>query len=373
MGQGGSTPLRNLPRAVEVLGEEQCEVIQARFSELAGSSQVLTEETLRGDALKVPEGCVQSFLRYNAESMGESIVLDSHFSVAINALHGSVDERSRLQAALFYQLGSSEALLQRWHDIVAWNLSSENRGENGTLGPAEIVRIGIMLAETALDYAPLDQGHDRLSYWLSYHAPVMARELLQRLLETFFLGTPQTRLSSVPTLSPTPSRLLDGAATWILNAYCPEQSRGAWMRKYSSREDGCGGALFRGALLSSGASITVIKDTTGTVFGGFCSQGWSLAPTFQSDDECFAFQAAPKLRVFTPTGINKNHLWACFGQATVPNGIVGLPAIWLDTRVLRSSSVSHVFNLWSLGYGWTTQLLWLVRFAWLLLHSPGYM
>lgn len=57
------------------------------------------------------------------------------------------------------------------------------------------------------------------------------------------------------------------------------------------------------------ASVLIIKDKEGCVYGGYASQPWERHSDFYGDMKSFLFQLNPKASIFRPTGANTNIQW----------------------------------------------------------------
>jgi len=57
------------------------------------------------------------------------------------------------------------------------------------------------------------------------------------------------------------------------------------------------------------ASVLIIKDTEGYVYGGYASQPWERYSDFYGDMKSFLFQLNPKAAIYRPTGANTNIQW----------------------------------------------------------------
>lgn len=59
------------------------------------------------------------------------------------------------------------------------------------------------------------------------------------------------------------------------------------------------------------ASVLIIKDREGCVYGGYASQPWERHSDFYGDMKSFLFQLYPNASIFRPTGANTNIQWVC--------------------------------------------------------------
>ena len=129
-----------------------------------------------------------------------------------------------------------------------------------------------------------------------------------------------TALLSVSRKSTAPPLLLSQSAWFLLNHYMPPDCRHTWSLVYSSESDGKSWSTFLGRIMRRGSSLIVVKDTAGHVFGGFNHTIWECQPKFYGDRQSFLFKLEPQMEIYTPSGINENFMFLCFGKQTLPNG-----------------------------------------------------
>ena len=58
-------------------------------------------------------------------------------------------------------------------------------------------------------------------------------------------------------------------------------------------------------------TVLIVKDTEGSVYGGYASQPWERHSDFYGDMKTFLFKLYPQASIFRPTGANKNLQWVC--------------------------------------------------------------
>ena len=137
------------------------------------------------------------------------------------------------------------------------------------------------------------------------------------------------------TLLNTRDSLLEEEHVFCLQAWLPEVYRRKWKLQFSSSQHGESFSALRGTLLRSGATIIVIGDQEGHVFGSFTRDEWSLNPNFYGHQPCFLFSLVPSLAVYFPTQQNQNFQYLSSGLATSLTGLglggqKGYHGIWLD-------------------------------------------
>jgi hypothetical protein len=155
------------------------------------------------------------------------------------------------------------------------------------------------------------------------------RAILRHYAETLLFGSSnaafvQTEAISKQTqLLPTligQSRLLDQTDIWLLARLMPADCQLQWRCASSSREHGENWQQLLTGLVSSGATLIVVRERDHRrVFGGFAYTPWKMGPTFFGDSRCFLFTRDP-LRIYTPSGYNQNYQYLNAGAKTLPNG-----------------------------------------------------
>ncbi|KAH9639705.1 hypothetical protein HF086_017095 [Spodoptera exigua] len=63
-----------------------------------------------------------------------------------------------------------------------------------------------------------------------------------------------------------------------------------------ARAEPCLMPLPIGRIQDQGASLLIIEDNSGYIFGGYAPASWSLGPNFVGNEESFLFTLAPKMR-----------------------------------------------------------------------------
>ena len=116
--------------------------------------------------------------------------------------------------------------------------------------------------------------------------------------------------------------ILGPACMSLLACHIPPSLRGPARQLFCSRRDGESFAKLTECVLKKGPTLLVVRDTEGSVFGGFASQSWEINPNFRGDGECFLFTALPKLEVFNkPTFYNNHFMYYQLNADTLPNGL----------------------------------------------------
>lgn len=111
-----------------------------------------------------------------------------------------------------------------------------------------------------------------------------------------------------------------------------------WQLVFSARESGCSlSAFYRKMSLDPAATILLLRDKRGAVFGCFASKAWELSDRFYGNGECSLFQLKPDFKVYRWTGANKYFQMGrrdglCMGGG---DGSFGL---WIDDMFDKGSS-----------------------------------
>jgi hypothetical protein len=69
-----------------------------------------------------------------------------------------------------------------------------------------------------------------------------------------------------------------------------------------------------------GATVVVIRDKGGHVFGGYAPEAWEKHGSFYGSFSARIFSLLPVLAAYTPSGVNQNFQFCGQGFARVPNG-----------------------------------------------------
>lgn len=119
--------------------------------------------------------------------------------------------------------------------------------------------------------------------------------------------------------------LLKKEYAWHIGGALPHHELEEWKLLYHSSLHGQSFNTFLGHTSNTGMSATVlvIKDREGCVYGGYASQPWERHSDFYGDMKSFLFQLNPKASIFRPTGANTNIQWCAtnFTSENIPNGI----------------------------------------------------
>ncbi|XP_072950834.1 uncharacterized protein [Typha angustifolia] len=111
---------------------------------------------------------------------------------------------------------------------------------------------------------------------------------------------------------------------WHIGGALSQHEVREWKLLYHSALNGLSFNTFFGNISSDdGATVLIIKDTEGFIYGGYASQQWERHNDFYGDMRSFLFQLCPKASIFRPTGANNNLQWYAmnFSSANIPNGI----------------------------------------------------
>ncbi|XP_024012606.1 TLD domain-containing protein 1 isoform X2 [Eutrema salsugineum] len=119
--------------------------------------------------------------------------------------------------------------------------------------------------------------------------------------------------------------LLKKEYAWHIGGALPHHELAEWRLLYHSSLHGQSFNTFLGHTSHTGmsASVLIIKDKEGCVYGGYASQPWERYSDFYGDMKSFLFQLNPNASIFRPTGANTNIQWCAtnFTSENIPNGI----------------------------------------------------
>ncbi|KAI8926677.1 TLD-domain-containing protein [Entophlyctis helioformis] len=94
-----------------------------------------------------------------------------------------------------------------------------------------------------------------------------------------------------------------------------------WDLVFSTKQHGRSWTVFQSAIADPQATLMLIRDRAGHVFGGFASAPWVPRPQFYGDSRCFLVSVHPSLGIHRSTGINSNFQYYNHGKQTLANGL----------------------------------------------------
>ncbi|CAN6349029.1 unnamed protein product [Urochloa humidicola] len=118
--------------------------------------------------------------------------------------------------------------------------------------------------------------------------------------------------------------LLNKEYAWHIGGGFSQNEVQEWKLLYHSSLHGQSFNTFLGKVTNGDAqTVLIVKDTEGSVFGGFASQPWERHSDFYGDMKTFLFKLYPEASIFRPTGANRNLQWCAinFSSENIPNGI----------------------------------------------------
>ncbi|XP_018334168.1 TLD domain-containing protein 1 isoform X2 [Agrilus planipennis] len=129
--------------------------------------------------------------------------------------------------------------------------------------------------------------------------------------------------------------LLDISQMIFLNAHLPQENQNEWRLLFSTDIHGESFSTLIGKIMNQGATVIIVEDNHGHIFGGFTPVSWAMKPKFYGDSGTFLFTLVPKMKVYHSTGYNDHYQYLCLNQQTLPNGL-GMGGqfhywgLWLD-------------------------------------------
>nr|XP_049701695.1 MTOR-associated protein MEAK7 isoform X2 [Helicoverpa armigera] len=147
-----------------------------------------------------------------------------------------------------------------------------------------------------------------------------------------------------PTLIPLPQGLeampdypafIDLSHIVWLNNHIPAKHQNRWRFLFSSHIHGESFSTMTGRIQSEGASLLIIEDNAGYIFGGYAPVSWTLGPNFVGNEDSFLFTLAPKMRVYPASNYNNHFQYMNHHTKTLPNGLLmggqfNFGAIWVN-------------------------------------------
>ena len=123
----------------------------------------------------------------------------------------------------------------------------------------------------------------------------------------------------------------------FINSNLPEQYQLKWRFLFSSQIHGESFSTLMGRIVDNGATVIIVEDSNGYIFGSFNPASWTLSPKFAGDESSFLFTLRPKMRCFPSTGYNDHYQYLNLHQQTMPNGLGcggqhNYWGLWLDSE-----------------------------------------
>ncbi|KAF8657905.1 hypothetical protein HU200_059715 [Digitaria exilis] len=152
------------------------------------------------------------------------------------------------------------------------------------------------------------------------------RKFLGNLLMPPDSGRPgfEVPLLQYPENISTDSLLLNKEYAWHIAGGFAQHEVQEWKLLYHSSLHGQSFNTFLGKVTNGDAqTVLIVKDTEGSVYGGYASQPWERHSDFYGDMKTFLFKLYPQASIFRPTGANRNLQWCAinFSSENIPNGI----------------------------------------------------
>jgi len=138
----------------------------------------------------------------------------------------------------------------------------------------------------------------------------------------------------------------------FLNHNIPLKFKNEWRPIFSTRKDGESFSKFAGLIINRGATVLIIRDNEGNIFGGFNSTSWKIGPAFCGSSDSFLFHLNPVMNIYESTPFNQNYQYFNMKQKTMPNGLgqggqLEYFGYWIDSefgRVVTSPSCTTYFS-----------------------------
>eukprot|EP01026_Neomeris_dumetosa_P059051 TRINITY_DN55114_c0_g1_i1.p1 TRINITY_DN55114_c0_g1~~TRINITY_DN55114_c0_g1_i1.p1 ORF type:complete len:507 (+),score=62.71 TRINITY_DN55114_c0_g1_i1:66-1523(+) len=111
--------------------------------------------------------------------------------------------------------------------------------------------------------------------------------------------------------------------TWLLALTLPYDYTETWTQIYHSQRDGRGLSNFMNATKNIAATLIIIEDIEGNVFGAFTADKWERRHAFYGHNglSSFLFCLQPAVKVFHATGNDSNFQWSAQRCEGVPLGL----------------------------------------------------
>lgn len=130
---------------------------------------------------------------------------------------------------------------------------------------------------------------------------------------------------------------IDISQILFINSQLPNEYQSKWRFLFSSQIHGESFSTFIGRIMDQGATVIIVEDTNGYIFGSFSTESWALSPNFTGSDTSFLFSLKPRMRSFPASNYNDHYQYLNLHQQTMPNGL-GIGGqfeywgLWLDSE-----------------------------------------
>lgn len=141
--------------------------------------------------------------------------------------------------------------------------------------------------------------------------------------------------------------LLSREALWFLSSDMPTlECSLVWEMVFTSTHHGHSWNRFSDAITLCGATLIVVKDGGGNVFGGFAFDDWYEKPTFYGSSTNFLFSVLPNFAIYHASGLNENFQYMEVAKQSLPNGLgmggqLDYFGLWLSANFTHGHSKSE--------------------------------
>ena len=126
----------------------------------------------------------------------------------------------------------------------------------------------------------------------------------------------------LPQLTQGSSALLGEADLRLLSDALPPRCRLTWRLVFSSARDGTSFSRLCALGARASATVLVVRDAGGAVFGGFCAAPLAKSPRWFGDYACFVYSLRPRAAaVHRASGENAHFVMLNAGMEQLPNGL----------------------------------------------------
>ncbi|KAF8064560.1 Meak7 [Scenedesmus sp. PABB004] len=132
--------------------------------------------------------------------------------------------------------------------------------------------------------------------------------------------------------------LLSPGWVWLLAPGLAPALRVEWRLLFSSARHGASYSTLLSRVAGAGATLLLVRDKRGALFGGLAHAPWAKAGAFYGDFASSIFSLLPAARLHPASGINANIQWCGAGFRELPNGLgfggqVGHFGVWVDATM----------------------------------------
>ncbi|GLH05942.1 Uncharacterized protein GBIM_11483 [Gryllus bimaculatus] len=331
------------------LSDEEHRQLQKIFQVASKDSSHCTEMNIQELWNGINDRLLALLLNYYFKSK-KAVDFENFIKPYVNVVHGTVDEKIEILTSFWETEGGIQTkdIIEYVYGVVhsfLQNLLNDETYESwksaGCNSSDDRIRMFSNFLCHDLPLSPLISS-EQLTVWVSSLSSLHAMEkaVFRNIYGT---STPDIlcEINMPLCLGITPGTifpsLLESSDILFLNSRLPKEMRCEWRFLFSTKIHGESFSKLLGNICNQGASLIIVKDKLGHVFGGFAPDSWNVGPSFLGNATSFLFKLEPSLNIYHPTCYNDHYQYLNIQQQTMPNGL-GMGGqfeyfgLWLDAE-----------------------------------------